>query len=150
MSEKVLPSTNDSDAGQETIFSDVYDLEPYEKTLKNARIWLYVISGIQFLMGIFEYANETDRTIGIIAFVIDAFIALLFLILALWSRKKPVASFTIALVIYLLLQIVFMLTDPTHIFRGIIIKIFVIIALVKANRDARKYEEIKSLTTGNI
>ena len=102
------------------------------------------------MMGIFEYANETDRTIGIIAFVIDAFIALLFLILALWSRKKPVASFTIALVIYLLLQIVFMLTDPTNIFRGIIIKIFVIIALVKANRDARKYEEIKSLTTGNI
>ena len=129
----------------ETIFSEIYDLEPYERTLKNARIWLYVIAGLQFIMGIIEYNREDDPVIGWTAFGIDAFIAVGFLVLALWSRKKPVPAFTIALVSYIVLHVGFSILDPSNLVRGIIIKILVIVALVKANRDARKYEEMKTL-----
>ena len=129
---------------QSSIFNDVLNTELYEKTLKNARIWLYVIAGIQFLVGIFEYFSTADKSIGTIAFGIDAMLAVIFLVLALWSREKPVLAFTSALVFYLLVHIGFMMLDPTNIFKGIIIKIFVVMALVKANRDARKYEGVKA------
>jgi hypothetical protein len=38
----------------------------------------------------------------------------------------------------------FMLIDSSNIYKGFLIKIFVVIALVKANRDARKYENIRA------
>src|SRR5690242_16705263 len=95
-----VSSSNEPVIKDESIFTDVYDLAPYEKTMKNARIWLYVIAGIQFIMGIYEYNTTADPTVAAVAFGIDAFIALTFLGLALWSRKKPVIAFTIALVFY--------------------------------------------------
>jgi hypothetical protein len=137
-------SATDAPAQTESIFTDVIDTAPYEKSMKNARIWLYVIAGLQFLMGIFEYMNTADRTIGLLAFGIDATMAVCFLVLALWSRKKPVIAFTMALVLYALFVITFSILDPSNIYKGIIVKILVVIALVKANKDARKYEDIKT------
>lgn len=131
--------------GQESILEDAIDTYEYERTMKRARIWLYVIAGFQLLVGFYEYGTSADQTIGLIAFGIDAFIGVVFFALALWSQRKPVHAFTTALVLYILLQVGFMLLDPVNIVRGIIIKIFVIIALVKANRDARQYVAVRSL-----
>ena len=128
----------------ETIFNNLVDLEPYEKSLKNARVWLYVIAGIQFAMGIYEYFTVEDNVVAAVAFGIDAFIALGFLTLALWSKKKPVIAFAIALGFYILFLVSFIFLDPANIFKGLILKILVIVALIKANRDARKYEEVKA------
>lgn len=44
--------------------------------------------------------------------------------------------------------VVAMFLDPTNIYKGIVIKVPVTIALVKANKDARKYEEARR-TMGN-
>jgi uncharacterized membrane protein len=127
---------------QESIFKDVFDTEPYEKSLKTARIWLYVIAGIQLLMGIIEYNMVDDKQLAIIVLAVQAFIGLLFLILGLWSKSKPTAAFTIALVLYLVFIIGFSILDPANILRGVIVKVLVVIALIKANINARKYEEI--------
>jgi len=129
---------------QPTIFRDVLDTQPYQKSLKDARTWLYVVAGFQFLLGIFEYIQSDDRTVGTIAFGIDAFLAIIFLILALWSKKKPVAAFTTALIFYVLVNLAFMMLDTSNMYKGIIIKILVVIALVKANTNARKYEAVKT------
>lgn len=130
---------------EESIFNDAYDLAPYEKTMKNARIWLYVIAGAQFIMGIIEYNSVDDKTIAQFAFGIDAFLALVFLGLSLWSKKKPAVAFTIALVFYLVvvLGLAILSGDFTALFKGTIFKILVVVALIKANRDARQYEAIK-------
>ena len=45
-------------------------------------------------------------------FGIDAFVAAIFLVLALWSRKSPVPAFTTALICYLLFNVIFMILDP--------------------------------------
>ena len=127
-----------------SIFNELIDTAPYEKSMKNARIWLYVIAGFQFLMGIVEYAREEEPIVGWMAFGIDAFIAFLFLGLALWSRTKPVAAFTSALILYVLFVAAFCILDPTNLFKGIIFKILAVVALVKANKDARTYEAFKT------
>jgi predicted MFS family arabinose efflux permease len=145
MSEQFPSATNEPGTKEESIFSGVYDLAPYEKTMKNARIWLYVIAGAQLLMGIYEYNTIDDKTVGAIASGIDAFIALTFLGLSLWSKKKPVIAFTIALVFYIVivLGLALLSGDFMTLAKGIIFKILVVVALVKANRDARQYEAIK-------
>lgn len=131
---------------EKSIFDDVYDMEPYEKSMRNARIWLYVIAGFQLIMGVIEFNTVTDPTVASVAFGIDAFLALVFLGLALWSRKKPVVAFTVALIFYILivLGLAVLSGDFTSMAKGIIFKILVVAALIKANRDARKYESIKA------
>jgi hypothetical protein len=128
---------------QQNIFSEIVDYTPLEKSMKNARIWLYVIAGFQLLMGIFEYLNTEDKLVAWIAFGIDTGIGAVFLLLALWSRKKPKIAFTIALTLYLVVNVGFMFLDANNIYKGILIKVLIVIALVKANKNARKYEEIK-------
>jgi hypothetical protein len=145
MSEQLPSATNEPVTKEESIFSNVYDLTPYEKTMKNARIWLYVIAGAQFIMGIYEYNTIDEKTVAAIASGIDALIAVTFLVLSLWSKKKPVIAFTIALIFYIVivLGLALLSGDFTAIAKGIIFKILVVVALVKANRDARQYEAIK-------
>lgn len=130
---------------QGSILEDAIDTSDYERTMRRARIWLFVIAAFQLLVGIFEYATTPDSTVGLIAMGIDIFIGAIFFILALWSRRKPVQAFTLALVFYILIIVGLMLLDPANIIRGIIFKILVIIALVKANRDAREFVAAKSL-----
>lgn len=132
-----------------SIFNNLIDLAPYEKSLKNARIWLYVISGLQFAMGIFEYFTVDDNIVAAMAFGIDAFVALGFLALGLWSKKKPLLAFSIALGFYAIVVITFTILDPSNLLKGIIMKILVVVALVKAIRDAKQYEEVKASIEGN-
>jgi hypothetical protein len=127
-----------------SILEDAIDTSDYERTLRRGRNWLYAIAAIQFVIGIYEYGTSLEQTIGLIAFGIDAFIALVFLVFALWSRNKPVIAFTLALVFYIVFVLAFMILDPANILRGVLIKILVIIALVKANQDARQFEATKN------
>ena len=139
------PQTVTEHSGTQGLLDDVVDTEQYQKSMRNARVWLYVIAGFQLLMGVLEYYQADERTEGIVAFCIDAFIALLFLALALWSRKHPVQAFTSALIAYAVFLLVFAYFDIANLYRGVIFKVLIILALVKANKDARKYEQAKSL-----
>lgn len=129
----------------ESILEDAIDTSSYEKTLRNGRIWLYVIAGMQGLMGIYEYATTQEQTIALLALGIDFFIGAVFLTLALWSRKKPIPAFTLALILYIVFVVGFMLLDTSNMYKGILIKILVVIALIKANKDAREFVAAKSL-----
>jgi hypothetical protein len=143
------PDVEQQPQANESIFNDLVDLAPYEKSLKNARIWLYIITGLQFAMGLFEYFTIDDNIIAAVAFGIDAFVAMSFLILALWSKKKPLIAFSIALGFYALFLITFTVLDPSNLFKGLIMKILVTIALIKAVRDAKQYEEVRASISNN-
>ena len=143
------PETEPQTQTNESIFTNLVDLAPYEKSLKNARTWLYIIAALQFGIGIFEYFTIDDKTVADVAFGIDTFVAQVFLGLALWSKKKPLVAFSIALGFYALFHITFMILDPATIAKGIIMKVLIIIALVKAIKDAKQYEEVKASISNN-
>ena len=126
-----------------TLFSDLADTTYYQKSLKTARIWLYVIAAIQAGIGIYEYNSTPDPDVALIAAIIDGGIGVMFLLLALWSYKKPNLAFTTALVAYVVIHVGMMFVDPTNIFKGLILKIFIVVALVKAIKDAREVERLK-------
>ena len=130
-------------AAQESIFTDLVDDSQYDRNLRNARIWLYVVAGIQLLVGCYEYYSLRETDFGWIAFAIDAFIGAVFFAMALWSKKKPVTAFLSALIFYIVVILLIAIADPLSIFKGIIIKIFFIIALIKAYRDAKESEDLR-------
>ncbi len=134
-----IPSA--TEPAQPTIFSDIVDTAPYEKSLRNARIYLYIIAALQFGIGIYEYASTEDK--DLVAGGIDAGIGVLFLLLALWSYKKPAIAFMTALIAFLVIHIGLSIIDPSHIYRGIILKILVVVALIKAFKDARQVEKLR-------
>ncbi len=129
------------DANKETIFSDIStDMTGYDKNLKRARTWLYIIAGLQLVTGIYEYFKYSDygTNYQILVLGIDAGIGLIFLGLSLWSYKKPVMAFVVALVFYLLVQAILIYDNPSNIFSGIILKILIIVTLIRAIGDARE------------
>ena len=131
---------------QETMFSDIVDIKPYEKSLKNARIWLYVISAIQVVFGVVQYAIADDKEIGLVVAIVEAGIGVLFFLFALWSYKKPATAFMTALVTFVVIHIGSAIIEPTQIYKGIILKILVIVALVKGFNNAREVEKLKEAT----
>ena len=135
---------------QDSILLDVADMSGYDKNLKRARIWLYVITAMQMVLGVFEYMKYENETAEFrwITFGIDAAIGLIFLACALWSYKKPVAAFLAALILYIVICTGMMILEPANIASGIIIKIFVVIALVRAYKDARDIEDMKQVLAG--
>ncbi len=131
-----------------------FSLDGYDKNIRRARIWLFVVVGLQFLAAIIMYAvsPEGDVLIGGMevsakAFEasIQAFVGFIFLGFALWSKQKPVQAFTAALITYIALYFLFGILDPSNFFRGIIIKIFLVIALIKGLKDAKEAEEMKRM-----
>jgi len=139
-----LKSSENSETSnqQATIFNNLIDADEYEKKFKSARTWIYVIAGFQFAMGIFEFIKE-EETVAWIALGIDWTVALIFLLLGLWSRKKPAAAFLSALIFYLAMVTAFAAIDISNVLKGIIFKILIVIALVKAYNTAREYENMK-------
>src|SRR5947209_20515945 len=95
----------------ETIFSDMMDTKPYEKNLRTARIWLYVVAGIQAAIGVYEYASTSDKDLAVAAALIDGGIAVMFLLLAVWSYKKPAIAFMTALIAYIVIHVGMMILD---------------------------------------
>jgi hypothetical protein len=54
------------------------------------------------------------------------------------------------LVFYLLVIAGFMFLDPANLFKGLLVKILVVLALVKANKDAGKFEAVQeSISVSN-
>ncbi|MDB5206812.1 MAG: hypothetical protein JWR72_1887 [Flavisolibacter sp.] len=141
-SDSNIPSA--TGGANETIFGDLADTTKYEKGLKNARIYLYIIAALQVGVGIYEYVTTDDKNLALIAGGLDAGIGILFLLFAVWSYKKPAPAFITALITFLVIHIALSVLDPTHLYRGIILKILVVIALIKGFKDARQVEKIKA------
>ncbi len=138
------PGTANQGDGNSTIFNDLITTDEHEKKFKNARIWLYVLAGFQFVIGIFEYVT-VDESVAIYAAGVDWFIAICFFLLAIWSKKKPATAFLTSLIFYCCIIAGLAVLDPTSILKGIIFKILIIIALYKAYTMAKEYEELKRI-----
>jgi hypothetical protein len=136
------PHSQAPTTSQETIFSDVLDTTRYQKALKTARVYLYIIAAFQVGVGIYQYSQAADPELGLWAGGVTAGLGVLFLVFAIWSYKKPAAAFMTALIVFVVAHVVTMIADPSYIYKGIILKVLVVIALVKGYKDAREVEKL--------
>ena len=141
-----IPSATDT--SQESIFSDALDTSRYDKSLKRARVYLYIIAGIQCAVGIYEYATIRDKDFALVAAAIDFGIGALFIFFAVWSYKNPVTAFLTALITFVVIHIGMAFFDPASIIRGIILKGLAVFALIKAYNDAKEAQRLRESIGG--
>ncbi|HMH24125.1 MAG TPA: hypothetical protein VK563_20215 [Puia sp.] len=136
------PSTSGEQPQEESIFQeDEFSMKGYDKHIKNARIMLFVIGGLQ-LFGVFTSMSLPDpaRWISMTVYIV---FGLVFAGLGLWTHKKPYAALLTALIIYLSLQVIGGIYDPTTIYKGLILKIGILVMLIIGLRNAKEAQDME-------
>ncbi len=127
----------------ETIFTaSDFSLQKYEKRVRDARTALFVVAGLMLFSGIissFIASGENLLDIWIEVVVMGG----IFLVLGMWSNMKPFSAILTGLIIYALYQLLYLVLDPTTLFKGIWVKVIVIIALVKGMNGAQEAQQWK-------
>ncbi|MFZ6010643.1 MAG: hypothetical protein ACOYXT_09870 [Bacteroidota bacterium] len=124
------------------IGSSKYWLKEAEAKINNAKMFIYVLAGLTFLMGIFQGTMQDDFVTMIVNFVI----CLIYLICAAWANKSPFGAILTCFIVYLTIQIISAIAAPASIFSGIIWKVIIIAAFVKGIRSASEAQKyIKEL-----
>lgn len=102
------------------------------KVLRNARNTLFVIAALSFLGGLFLFFAMDDFA-GLIAQII---LSVIYVVLGYWSQQKPLIALVLGLLVYATTVVLMALIEPSTIYRGIIIKIFVIVYLGRGINSA--------------
>ena len=129
----------------ETIFTEEeFSTRAYDKHIRQARNAIFVAAAVLTLnliiIGVavpayYEYFWIDCLVWG--AFIVG------FIILGLWTKKKPYTAIVCALVLYGLFILLNAFVDVTTIYKGIILKIVIIVSLVKGLNDAREAQAIR-------
>lgn len=140
--EKAPGSVPEPAPQQENLLEDMYDynsMEGYDKPVRNARILLFVIAGLQ-LIPIFLIPPMDDLekyiTIGIYVFFAAVFAAL-----ALWTKRKPYTAIIAALCVYTGIILLAAYFQPSSIFQGLVLKAVVYVMLIVGLRNAKDVQE---------
>ncbi len=140
--EKAPESVPESAPQQENLLEDMYDynsMEGYDKPVRNARILLFVMAGLQ-LLAIFLMPPMDDLqkyiTIGIYVLFAGVFAAL-----ALWTKRKPYTAIITALIIYTALILLAAYIQPSSFFQGWLLKAVVYVLLIVGLRNAKDVQE---------
>ncbi|SDD28295.1 hypothetical protein SAMN05216464_101294 [Mucilaginibacter pineti] len=119
------------------------DMNEFNKTLKSATMSLYYLAGIFVISGLISFFMNKDNA-DVLAIVLPNFIlAILFLVLGSFSRKKTLACLVSGLSLYIIVQVLNAIADPVSIGRGIIMKIIIIGYLINGIKSAINIEKIK-------
>lgn len=97
------------------------------KKINSARNTLYWMAGLFFITGLFIFFTVDDMA----TLIASTILAIIYLVLAYWSQKKPFAALLSALLLYLMVIAVNAIVDPTTLYKGILIKIIILSFLMK-------------------
>jgi hypothetical protein len=119
------------------------ELEGLDKKIRSAGTTLYVLAGLFLVFGLVYFGMNASDSTASAMLITYGILAVLFLLLGFWSKKKPVAAIISGLVLYILLQILSAIDDPVNIVKGIIVKIIIIGYLIKGMQSAFEAEKIR-------
>jgi len=128
----------------ETIFTEEeFSTQAYDKHIRQARNAIFVAAGVLTLSLIILGATIPDyyEYFWLDCLIWGAFIVG-FIVLGIWTKKKPYTAIVCALVLYGIFIILNAVIDPTTIYKGIILKVVIIVSLVKGLNDAREAQQI--------
>jgi hypothetical protein len=112
----------------------------YDKKVKRARNWLFVVGLIVLVNLYYVYPFESDGQIFVA--ILISLLAGIFCALAFWTKKKPFTAILIGLILYLGLQTLVLISDPEVFFKGIIFKIFAVGGLISGMNSALESQRI--------
>jgi hypothetical protein len=121
---------------------DPNSMEGYDKPVRNARIMLFVVAGIE-LISLVVVKNNTPEPEKTIAVSISILVALFFALFALWTKTKPYKAIIAALILYSSLLLISIIVSPISIFQGWVIKILVYVILLSSISNAKAVQKWK-------
>jgi uncharacterized membrane protein YqaE (UPF0057 family) len=141
-------NTNEPEKQEDAIanyYEGVRDLEMmgYETGIRKARNTLFATAGLLLLGEIIAAAvynyEWTPALIAIVVVEVGVFVALGF-----WTKTKPYAAVVTGLILFILLWIAgIYLTGGEAAYKGIIIKVVIIVYLAQALKPAKAWEDAK-------
>lgn len=146
--------TNPSDPTPPPVSSLKYSTgEPAAKP-GNGSGWILAICILQFIGGLIMYgvavSNSRAGDLGAVAVLITTMmLAVIFFGLWLWGRKSPFPALLTALIVFVTFHLLDAVLDPMTLFRGIIVKIMVLVGLstaVKKAYVAKRQKELEGTT----
>lgn len=111
--------------------------------IKSAGTTLYVLAGFFIVFGSIFFFMNTDNDAGIVFLITYGVLAVIFLLLGVWSKAKPVAAIVSGLALYVLIQIISAIDNPFNVAKGIFIKIVIVGYLIKGLQSAFAAEKIR-------
>ncbi|HEY5408336.1 MAG TPA: hypothetical protein VIJ92_14675 [Ginsengibacter sp.] len=142
--ENTEENSNEKNLPESIFTDDELSLEGYDKNIRQARNILFFLAALQMLLGIYLLFTSQGNS-GWVSFAITTVVAVIFLLLGFWTKVKPYTAIISGLIIYILLWIGDAIYDPTYIYKGILIKVFIIIYLIKGLKDAKEAQAMKSM-----
>ncbi|PWT98308.1 MAG: hypothetical protein C5B52_12400 [Bacteroidetes bacterium] len=112
--------------------------ERHETGAYKAANALFVAAALIFVWS--TIAIITNNSYGPQVMMLHLLEAGMLVLLAFLSRKKPFTSLIVGLVLFIALWVVTAAMDKANLYSGIIVKIFVVIYMVRAIPDARRFE----------
>lgn len=116
--------------------------EDQKKKMKQAGTTLLVVAIIQIVVGTLlgGISNfETEQLIGIYG------IGIVFFGLYFWSRKSPFPAVVAGLIIFITVHLIDGIVDPNQIYKGLIMKVIVLIFLIKGVSAGLEYRKNQQL-----
>ena len=125
---------------EESIFNeDDYSMEGYDKHVRNARVMLYVLTGL-ILLSLFSL-TPIDNSRKYIAAAVVLVFAAIFAALGYWSKKKPFMAILTALILFVSLMTISAIMQPSTLLRTWYVKIAVILFLILGLRNAKEIRD---------
>ncbi|MBL6447089.1 hypothetical protein JMN32_12275 [Fulvivirga sp. 29W222] len=119
-----------------------------EKHVKTSRNTLYVLAALFFLYAILYGTGVLAN--DIVSLVFYSIIAIIYILLALWTKSKPQTAVILGLVLYLLNIALIASIDINTLYQGWLIKGIIITYLVRGILEARKIPKKKTVDTDTL
>ena len=120
-----------------------YELHEMNRKIKSGTTTMYVLAVLSLIIGAVYYGVTSEVKNSMAVLITYLVLAALYVGLAVWSKKQPLPAMISGLALYIIVQLLGMIDDPTSIVKGIIFKIVITVYLVKAVRSAADAQRIK-------
>lgn len=108
-----------------------------QRKIKQVRILLYVLAGINLIAGLYWLSVENSIIDGVGGLIG----ASIFLACVFWVKKQPLIGTLAAFIFWILLQLLVIFEDPALLFQGLLLKIIIIALFIKGVKSAVDYKE---------
>jgi peptidoglycan/LPS O-acetylase OafA/YrhL len=143
--ENKQPDPQPASPEEESIFSaDEFSLQGYDRHIRQARNALFFVAGVLALNVIILYNSlpKEYEYFWLDLLIWGSFI-LGFVFLGFYTKKKPYTAIIAALCLYAATIILNAIFDISSLYKGILLKIIVVVLLVKGINDAKEAQEMQ-------
>lgn len=106
--------------------------------IKAARKTLFIIAAIITVFGFFIYYKTQD----LVPLIINLVVSVVYVVLGVWSKQRPLIALILGLLLYLTLIIITAIADPLTLVAGILWKILIIGYLAKGIYSASSINKV--------